>query len=646
MRARRGHGDVRGIRRVAAGVTAAVLTAVLATAWLVPAPPAAAEPQLLSQGRPVRASAVENNDPELVARHAVDGSLSTRWASHHEDPSWIMVDLQRRADLQRVEVVWEDAHSTDYGIEVSDDGVTWTQLARIAPADGGTDVHQVTGAGRYVRIFGHARNGIAGHSLWELRVFGTPVPPPATQQEPGGHQADGGREQQQDGEKEQSGTQQEQDEPEQEESPAPPPASPTPSPTERTVPEREGPPGSVVYYVVRKQDGAGEKIEDISQRLLGDAARFPEIVQLSRGIRQKDGKFLTDPHTLLAGWVLQLPEDAVGEGVKFGLLPDGRERKPSPSPSPSPTPSPSPPVVELAGDDGNDRLGAVLLPVGLGIGALLVLAGLVLAAIRLIGVARRRRAEKVPFDDSVLRTDTSAAWTVDHALRALLAARERDGLEVPGVTGVFIEGSTLRLRLTNPASDAPEPWAVSEDGQSWVAPLSRLQAAPVSDGSTARFARLVNLGMSETGRVLVDFSLARGVVSLDGSVRARHEVLRRWLGEFTGNPWSGEPRVVMVGDGLPRPEQVEHVAAFDQVKQEMDVPGGGVLVLSQAPPAADRDFLAEKFADPEFDWVVIVLGSWQAAKWRFTARDDGWLRSGFLPQVRFDEQAAVRRGSE
>ncbi|GAA1866058.1 hypothetical protein GCM10009751_25270 [Myceligenerans crystallogenes] len=621
-------------------VAAVVVATGTTTALAGPAAPAAAEPELLSQGKPVWASSVENNDPELVAAHAVDGSMATRWASHHADPQWIAVDLGRSSDIQRVEIVWEAAHSTMYGIDVSGDGENWTNIGVVNPADGGTDVLEFTGTGRYVRMFGNTRNNIAGHSMWEFRVYGTPVPEPA-EQEP-----------EQEDEEPAKKKEQAQAEPAREPSPSPTPSaapvvpvppSPSPSPSARPVPDRKGPPGSVVHYIVKKkQDGTAEKIEGIAERFLGSAGRWKEIVALSKAHRQRDGKFLTDPHQLRPGWVLQLPEDAVGEGVRFGPLPGFTAKSPSPSPTPSPA------AAEVSQDRAGQgfRLPPVLLPIGLGLGALLVLAGLVLAGVRLVAAARRRRAAKVTFDDSMLRTDTSAAWTVNHALRALIAACERDGLEVPGVTAVFIEGSALRLRLTNPASPAPEPWTVSEDGQNWLAPLSRLQGAPVSDGSTAQFARLVNLGMSETGRVLVDFSLARGAISLDGSVRARHEVLRRWLGEFTGNPWSGEPRVVMVGDGLPRPDQVEHASAFDQVKSEMEVGEGGVLVLSQPPSSADRDLLAERFADPEFHWVVVVLGSWPAAKWRFTARDDGWLRSGFLPEVRFDEQAAVRRGND
>jgi hypothetical protein len=56
--------------------------------------------------------------------------------------------------------------------------------------------------------------------------------------------------------------------------------------------------------------------------------------------------------------------------------------------------------------------------------------------------------------------------------------------------------------------------------------------------------------------------------------------------------------------------------------------------------------LAARFTAPGFGWVVIVLGESSSAKWRITATEDGWLRSGFLPDVRYTEQAAVRRAGE
>ncbi|MFI8523274.1 LysM peptidoglycan-binding domain-containing protein [Promicromonospora sukumoe] len=392
---------------------------------------------------------------------------------------------------------------------------------------------------------------------------------------------------------------------------------------------------SVPYYVIAETpEGEPEYLYLIAERFLGDGERNTEIFELNEGRVQPDGGKLTDPAVVTVGWVLQMPEDAKGEGLQNGPLP-----------GPSAAAEPSTPAEATDSPGGGTQSGGSFLePILVGVGLAVVAAALVLVVVYLVRRSRSGREE--PFDDSLLRTDTSASWMVDRALRVLLAACERDGIEVPGITGVFIEGGAMRLRLAGPVSPAPEPFVANEDGQSWSAPLARLQAAPASEASTARFSRLVTIGVAETGRVLVDFARARGVISLDGPTRARHEVLRRWLGELTGNPWSNDPRVVMVGNGLPQPEQVEHLTAIEQVIPELDATGGGVLVLSQAPSVAQQDLLASRFADPRFAWVVIVLGESTSAKWRITAADDGWLRSGFLPDVRYTEQTAVRRAGE
>jgi hypothetical protein len=389
---------------------------------------------------------------------------------------------------------------------------------------------------------------------------------------------------------------------------------------------------SVPYYVIGKTPkGETEYLYLIAERFLGDGERAWEIFNLNKGRVQPDGGKLVDRAKVEVGWVLQLPKDAKGKNLRHGPLP-GPTAEPSASAS-----------GEATGDQGAAASPSwtVLALVGLGVLALVGALGFVVVL-----VARRVRGREEPFDDSLLRTDTSASWMVDRALRVLLASCEREGVEVPGVTAVFIEGGAMRLRLASPASPAPDPWVANEDGQSWSAPLARLQSAPASEASTAQFSRLVTLGMADTGRVLVDFVRARGVISLDGPTRARHEVLRRWLGELTGNPWSNDPRVVMVGNGLPQAEQAEYLSAIEQVIPELGVGDGGVLVLSQAPSVTQQDLLAARFADPRFTWVVIVLGESSSARWRIRAGDDGWLRSGFLPDVRYTEQTAVRRTGE
>ncbi|WP_084800700.1 LysM peptidoglycan-binding domain-containing protein, partial [Promicromonospora kroppenstedtii] len=223
---------------------------------------------------------------------------------------------------------------------------------------------------------------------------------------------------------------------------------------------------SVPYYVIAETpEGEPEYLYMIAERFLGDGERHKEIFELNKGRTQPDGGKLTDPAVVTVGWVLQMPEDAKGEGLQNGPLP-----------GPSAAPEASATEATASPGGGTQTGGSGLEPVLIGVGLTIIAVALVLVVVYIVRRARSNRAE--PFDDSLLRTDTSASWMVDRALRVLLAACERDGLDVPGVTGVFIEGGAMRLRLAEPASPAPEPFVANEDGQSWSAPLARLQAAP------------------------------------------------------------------------------------------------------------------------------------------------------------------------
>ncbi|MET7704727.1 S8 family serine peptidase [Micromonospora sp. NPDC005413] len=76
------------------------------------------------------------------------------------------------------------------------------------------------------------------------------------------------------------------------------------------------------YAVAPSYQGEPENLISIAARFLGDGARSVEIRNLNSGRRQPDGGTLKDPGPLRAGWLLVLPWDAVGEGVKYGVLPD------------------------------------------------------------------------------------------------------------------------------------------------------------------------------------------------------------------------------------------------------------------------------------------------------------------------------------
>lgn len=160
-------------RRAARAALAALASGALAGAALVvPATTASAEPVLLSQGKPATASSVQDDWAGYSADKAVDGDLGTRWSSAWSDPQWLRVDLQQDASVDRVELVWEGAYSSAYQVQVSDDASAWRTLYSTTQGDGGTDVLDVDGEGRYVRVLSTARPGGYGHSLYEFRVFG------------------------------------------------------------------------------------------------------------------------------------------------------------------------------------------------------------------------------------------------------------------------------------------------------------------------------------------------------------------------------------------------------------------------------------------------------------------------------------------
>ncbi|MDP9846313.1 glycosyl hydrolase family 8 [Streptosporangium lutulentum] len=160
-------------------VLALALALIASVFTLVAAPPGYAADSLLSQGRPAVSSSDE--DSTLVAANAFDGDASTRWASMEaHDPEWIRVDLGRSATISRVKLTWEAAYGRAYRIQTSSDGSAWTDVYSTTAGNGATDDLTLSGAGRYVRLYGTARGTAYGYSLYEMEVYGAggPTTPP------------------------------------------------------------------------------------------------------------------------------------------------------------------------------------------------------------------------------------------------------------------------------------------------------------------------------------------------------------------------------------------------------------------------------------------------------------------------------------
>jgi beta-glucosidase-like glycosyl hydrolase len=133
-------------------------------------PRAAAAGALLSQGQPATASSVTAGN---AAANAVDGNANTRWESAYSDPQWLQVDLGSTATISQVVLQWETASAQAYQIQTSADAITWTTIYSTTTGPGGTETLNITGSGRYIRMYGTQRNTGYGYSLWEFQVYGT-----------------------------------------------------------------------------------------------------------------------------------------------------------------------------------------------------------------------------------------------------------------------------------------------------------------------------------------------------------------------------------------------------------------------------------------------------------------------------------------
>ncbi len=149
--------------------------------------------RLLSYNKPGVASSHQNdgNCWECTPARAFDLDPASRWATSATtgwvDPGWIYVDLGATAQISKVVLQWDPAYATSYQIQVSPDANTWTTVYSTTTGTGFKQTLNVSGSGRYVRMYGTQRTGPYGYSLWEFQVYGTggnPLDPPAPPKDP------------------------------------------------------------------------------------------------------------------------------------------------------------------------------------------------------------------------------------------------------------------------------------------------------------------------------------------------------------------------------------------------------------------------------------------------------------------------------
>jgi hypothetical protein len=119
--------------------------------------------------QPTTASSVQG--ASWPASNATDGSLSTRWSSAFSDPQWLEVDLGSTQSICQVVLHWETAYGKAFQIQTSNDNSTWTTIYSTTTGTGGTQTLNVSGSGRYIRMYGTVRATQYGYSIYEFQVY-------------------------------------------------------------------------------------------------------------------------------------------------------------------------------------------------------------------------------------------------------------------------------------------------------------------------------------------------------------------------------------------------------------------------------------------------------------------------------------------
>ena len=119
--------------------------------------------------QPTTASSIQG--PSWPASNATDGNLSTRWSSAFSDPQWLEADLGSAQSICQVVIHWETAYAKAFQIQTSNDNSTWTTIYSTTAGTGGTQTLNVTGSGRYIRMYGTARATQYGYSIYEFQVY-------------------------------------------------------------------------------------------------------------------------------------------------------------------------------------------------------------------------------------------------------------------------------------------------------------------------------------------------------------------------------------------------------------------------------------------------------------------------------------------
>ncbi|GAB2943777.1 hypothetical protein GCM10027280_35550 [Micromonospora polyrhachis] len=399
---------------------------------------------------------------------------------------------------------------------------------------------------------------------------------------------------------------------------------------------------SVKYYTV-SGSGGGETLASIAGRILGDESRADELYHLNAGRVQPDGGALTEPTRLRVGWHLILPWDAVGDGVQYGRLPEGKGTPPPTTPLPSVDPAVARTVSAAQGDG---KLSIVWIALAIVLALLLVVAAGVWWWWRRSGSnggqgrPRRPRRNAAPGGPRLLGTTVAAM--IDQTLRVLGTECAAAGQGVPRIQGISLDDELVTLRLSSPDEQAVAPWTADRSGRTWHAPLGVIRDRPTRWDIDVPCPRLVTLGTWDGHEELVELGAASGLISVGGHQTTAQELALAWANQLVVSPWSEEVQVVVSGLGevvvdADMDARLVSVGSTSEALIEIDGQGHladwfgpGVLILADTPTEQEAAQVAALVSRPQNPWAVVALGESPHDQWRFTVDEQGRVETGTL----------------
>lgn len=131
---------------------------------------AAGEPEVALT--PVEATSSGSERGDLSAAAAIDHKQDTRWGSLFSDDQYLTLDFGVSKPINRVHIEWENAHATQYLLQVSDDNSNWTTIKTVDNSAGGVeDWNGLSAQGRYLRVKGVKRSTNYGYSIFEIQAY-------------------------------------------------------------------------------------------------------------------------------------------------------------------------------------------------------------------------------------------------------------------------------------------------------------------------------------------------------------------------------------------------------------------------------------------------------------------------------------------